>query len=167
MIKLNALELSRRTRRVLYVDNIETTEELTQLTEAELLRVPNLGRMSLFEIKEALAKHDLTLKRQAPVTFLPATAIPWSSLTDEQKVAIAGCARLPGGKEMGETHFYNGGTTPVPEGVRRCPDPDLYVRVSVDGSNGRTASPTLVPSTKNTRLLSAPAAKRRGNSVSL
>ena len=57
------LELSTRSYYGLKNDRIKTVGELAQKTEAELSRVPNLGPLSLTNIKDALAKvgHRLSL----------------------------------------------------------------------------------------------------------
>jgi len=58
----DVLNLTVRTSNCLRAEDIFTIEELCNKTEIDLLKVPNLGRGSLNEIKEALAKRSLTLK---------------------------------------------------------------------------------------------------------
>ncbi len=59
---INTLKLEARARNCLVTGNIRTIRDLVTLTEAELLQIPNLGRRSLNEIKEALASRGLQLK---------------------------------------------------------------------------------------------------------
>ncbi len=51
--------LSQRIKTCLYNEDIKTMFEVIEMTEAELLRVPNFGRKSLNELKEFLAGHGL------------------------------------------------------------------------------------------------------------
>jgi hypothetical protein len=44
-------------------DNIEFVGELVQRTEVDLLKIPNLGKGSLADIKKGLARYNLTLKQ--------------------------------------------------------------------------------------------------------
>ncbi|RLA08585.1 MAG: DNA-directed RNA polymerase subunit alpha [Gammaproteobacteria bacterium] len=55
------LELTVRSANCLKAENIQYIGDLVQITEAELLRAPNLGRKSLTEIKDILANHALSL----------------------------------------------------------------------------------------------------------
>ena len=55
------LELTVRSANCLKAENIFYIGDLTQRTENELLKTPNLGRKSLNEIKEVLASRGLTL----------------------------------------------------------------------------------------------------------
>tara|TARA_R100001530_G_C4220653_1_gene129844 strand:+ start:229 stop:603 length:375 start_codon:yes stop_codon:yes gene_type:complete len=55
------LDISVRTRNCLRSENIYYIGDLVQTVESELLEMPNLGKKSLTEIKEALADHDLKL----------------------------------------------------------------------------------------------------------
>jgi hypothetical protein len=59
--KVDDLEFSIRTNECLKRDGIVYVGDLVLKTEAELLRVPNFGRRSLNEVKEALASLDLHL----------------------------------------------------------------------------------------------------------
>ena len=56
---LSALRLSVRATNCLRAVRIESIEQLTQLTDVELLRIPNLGRGTLANIKDALSKRAL------------------------------------------------------------------------------------------------------------
>jgi len=58
---VDELELTVRSANCLKAENIYYIGDLTQRTETELLKTPNLGRKSLNEIKEVLASRGLTL----------------------------------------------------------------------------------------------------------
>jgi DNA-directed RNA polymerase alpha subunit len=60
-----SLGLSVRAVKCLEADEIYTIDQLIYYRENDLLRLPNLGRRSLNEIKEKLAELGLTLKGQA------------------------------------------------------------------------------------------------------
>lgn len=51
---IDELELSARAHRALWNDSIETIRQLVDKPEAELLRIPNFGKKSLREVREAL-----------------------------------------------------------------------------------------------------------------
>ncbi|MDM7322324.1 MAG: DNA-directed RNA polymerase subunit alpha [Gammaproteobacteria bacterium] len=55
------LELTVRSANCLKAENIYFIGDLIQRTEIELLKTPNLGKKSLTEIKDVLAKHGLSL----------------------------------------------------------------------------------------------------------
>jgi DNA-directed RNA polymerase subunit alpha len=55
------LNLPRKTYEILKMHNINTVYELVKKTEKDLLALPNLGRRSLKEIMEALARAGLEL----------------------------------------------------------------------------------------------------------
>jgi DNA-directed RNA polymerase alpha subunit len=59
---LAVLELSFRATNCLKADGIHTVEELCSKTRVQLSKVINLGKVTLNEIIEALAKHKLKLK---------------------------------------------------------------------------------------------------------
>ena len=82
-------ELSRRTYGALLNDNIQTWEEIAQRREYEMLRIPNFGRKSLRELKQALHSRGLDFagKYSAPrkviakePDVLAALAAAWDSL---------------------------------------------------------------------------------------
>ncbi|HLV49878.1 MAG TPA: DNA-directed RNA polymerase subunit alpha [Erysipelothrix sp.] len=56
------LDLSVRSYNCLKRAGIQTVEELTQKTEEEMMRIRNLGKKSLKEVKDKLLELDLTLK---------------------------------------------------------------------------------------------------------
>jgi DNA-directed RNA polymerase subunit alpha len=57
------LELSVRSYNCLKRAGIQTVEELTQKTEEEMMKVRNLGKKSLKEVKEDLLKNGLDFKK--------------------------------------------------------------------------------------------------------
>jgi len=67
-VLLNSIEdlgLTIRARNCLLGDGIHYIGELVQRTEADLFKIQNLGKGSLADVKEGLAKHGLTLKQPA------------------------------------------------------------------------------------------------------
>ena len=56
------LELSVRSYNCLKRAGIQTVEELTQKTEEDMMKVRNLGKKSLKEVKEVLAKLGLSFR---------------------------------------------------------------------------------------------------------
>ena len=56
------LDLSVRSYNCLKRANIQTVEDLTQKTEEEMMRVRNLGKKSLKEVKDKLAELGLGFK---------------------------------------------------------------------------------------------------------
>lgn len=58
------LDLSVRSYNCLKRANINTVEELTQKTESEMMKVRNLGKKSLTEVKNKLAELNLSLKEE-------------------------------------------------------------------------------------------------------
>jgi len=67
-VLLNSIEdlgLTIRARNCLLADGIHYIGELVQRTEADLFKIQNLGKGSLADVKEGLAKHGLTLKQPA------------------------------------------------------------------------------------------------------
>jgi DNA-directed RNA polymerase subunit alpha len=71
MRPVDELNLTVRSSNCLKAENIYWVGDLMQRSETELLRMPNLGRKSLNEIKLALASHGLTLR--SPVRGWPPT----------------------------------------------------------------------------------------------
>ena len=59
--KVDELELTVRSANCLKAEGIERVGDLIQRTETDLLRTPNLGKKSLTEIKDVLAKQGLAL----------------------------------------------------------------------------------------------------------
>ena len=51
---INGLPLSTRAKCILAAEGIETVEQLMNLSDWELLKMPNLGRTTLKEIRDAL-----------------------------------------------------------------------------------------------------------------
>ncbi|MBR4004855.1 MAG: hypothetical protein IKI90_03310 [Treponema sp.] len=60
--RIDDLELTARTANCLKAENINYIGDLIQRTENELLKIPNMGRKSLNEIKEALASRGWALR---------------------------------------------------------------------------------------------------------
>jgi len=65
------LNLTLRTMHALMMDNIYTVAQLTQCTEHHLLRIPNLGRKALNEIKDGLTAKGLKLKDKNEIATKP------------------------------------------------------------------------------------------------
>ena len=59
---IDTLELTVRAENCLHAEDIHTIKELTDRTEVELLRIANLGKKTLKEIKEVLASRGLKLR---------------------------------------------------------------------------------------------------------
>ena len=62
---IDDLDLSNRAHNCLRGKNIQFVGELVQCTEGDLLKIANLGKGSLADIKKGLARYDLTLKQLA------------------------------------------------------------------------------------------------------
>lgn len=60
------LELPVRAENILKAENIQYIGDLIQRTELELMKMPNMGRKSIADIKEALENIGLTLGMQVP-----------------------------------------------------------------------------------------------------
>ena len=65
---VETLELLSRTLNCLRAEKIYTIRDLTLKNKWDLLKVPNLGRKSLNEIKDALSLHGLSLKMNKVVS---------------------------------------------------------------------------------------------------
>lgn len=63
-MSIEELELSVRSSNCLRRANIDTVEKLTQKTEEDMMKVRNLGRKSLNEIKHKLAEMGLSLSQE-------------------------------------------------------------------------------------------------------
>lgn len=59
----NSLELGARALNCLKAENIFTLKDLLSKTENELMKIPNMGKLTLKEIKEELAKNKMKLKK--------------------------------------------------------------------------------------------------------
>ena len=61
---IEELDLSVRSYNCLKRAGINTVQELTGKTESEMMKVRNLGRKSLEEVKNKLAELDLSLREE-------------------------------------------------------------------------------------------------------
>ncbi|KRL53417.1 DNA-directed RNA polymerase subunit alpha [Lentilactobacillus parakefiri DSM 10551] len=61
---IEELDLSVRSYNCLKRAGINTVQELTEKTEADMMKVRNLGRKSLEEVKEKLAALGLSLRKE-------------------------------------------------------------------------------------------------------
>ena len=68
-IKVSDLNLSARTKTWLRIDNIQTVGDIAKLSERNLYRIPNVGRVSVQEIKNAIEPLGVTLKDNEPVSL--------------------------------------------------------------------------------------------------
>ncbi|MPM96257.1 DNA-directed RNA polymerase subunit alpha [bioreactor metagenome] len=62
VMMIEDLDLSVRSYNCLKRAGIQTVEELTQKTEEEMMRVRNLGKKSLKEVKDKIYEHGLSFK---------------------------------------------------------------------------------------------------------
>lgn len=85
MQPVDDLELTVRSANCLKAENVYYIGDLVQKTESELLKTPNLGKKSLTEIKEVLAKFGLNLGMKVDNWPPPGLAEP----TEEQRAANA------------------------------------------------------------------------------
>lgn len=65
-MQIEELDLSVRSYNCLKRANVQTVAELTQKTEEEMMKVRNLGKKSLKEVKEKLAEKGLSFRDNAP-----------------------------------------------------------------------------------------------------
>ncbi|MES2141500.1 MAG: DNA-directed RNA polymerase subunit alpha [Pseudomonadota bacterium] len=70
LLPVDELELTVRAANCLKAEHIYRIGDLVQKTEQELLSTPNLGKVSLWEIKTALQKRNLSLGMDVPVQQL-------------------------------------------------------------------------------------------------
>jgi DNA-directed RNA polymerase subunit alpha len=70
LLPVDELELTVRAANCLKAEHIYRIGDLVQKTEHELLSTPNLGRVSLWEIKTALQKRSLSLGMEVPAQQL-------------------------------------------------------------------------------------------------
>lgn len=68
-VRVEDLEFSVRTMRALKLAGIYTVGQLTTMSDQELMRLPNFGRRSLYEVKEMLMSFGLKL-REGPILTL-------------------------------------------------------------------------------------------------
>jgi len=68
--------LSPRTSNTLRTDGIYYVGELVQRTENELLSIPNMGKKSINELKDAVAQHGLELGMHLPGWVSPDEYLP-------------------------------------------------------------------------------------------
>jgi len=85
MQPVDDLELTVRSANCLKAENVYYIGDLVQRTESELLKTPNLGKKSLTEIKEVLAKFGLNLGMKVDNWPPPGLAEP----SEEQRAANA------------------------------------------------------------------------------
>ena len=71
---IDDLEITRRSANYLKAENLCFIGDVARRTESELLKVPNLGRKGLNEIKEVLASRGLTLSMKVDNWLHPADA---------------------------------------------------------------------------------------------
>ncbi len=64
VMMIEDLDLSVRSYNCLKRAGIQTVEELTQKTEEEMMRVRNLGKKSLKEVKDKILEHGLSFKSE-------------------------------------------------------------------------------------------------------
>ncbi|MGH8273197.1 MAG: DNA-directed RNA polymerase subunit alpha C-terminal domain-containing protein, partial [Gammaproteobacteria bacterium] len=61
LTSVDDLEFTVRSSNALHAEEINYVGDLVQKSEEDLLKTPNLGRKSLTEIKDVLARHELSL----------------------------------------------------------------------------------------------------------
>jgi DNA-directed RNA polymerase subunit alpha len=76
LLPVDELELTVRAANCLKAEHIYRIGDLVQKTEQELLSTPNLGKVSLWEIKTALQKRNLSLGMDVPVQQLSSLKKP-------------------------------------------------------------------------------------------
>lgn len=58
-----SLEISERVKSYLLAHGITTISALTEMSENEVMKIPNIGKLARENIKEALAEHHLSFRR--------------------------------------------------------------------------------------------------------
>ena len=81
-----------RTLNTMRINGIETVEDLCALTEKQLLRFPNFGRLSLTEVVAGLSAIGMSLK--GPSTVRATQPTPKGPSTDELLAHIEDLRRL-------------------------------------------------------------------------
>lgn len=84
---INELDLSVRAHSALVNDRIETIEQLKAKPDWELLRLPNFGKVSLADVKEAIAKWD---KENSFAPWVPVPLPPPTSKVDVAALHLLG-----------------------------------------------------------------------------
>lgn len=102
--RVEALPLSTRTRVLLHQDNIIHVGDLVMRTEAELLRMPGLGRATLLDVRQALSGVGLRLGMEVP---------DWPPANIEETLA-----RLDIAERVGQLRQSKGGARFEPRGDR-------------------------------------------------
>jgi len=64
-LSVEDLELTVRAVNCLATEKIFSVEDLTKRTESELLKLPNLGKKAIREIKDVLAERGLSLSKES------------------------------------------------------------------------------------------------------
>ena len=91
MQPVDDLELTVRSANCLKAESIYYIGDLVQRTESELLKTPNLGKKSLTEIKDVLAKYKLSLGMKIEHWPPPGLSVEQA----EERAAAAAAARRP------------------------------------------------------------------------
>jgi DNA-directed RNA polymerase subunit alpha len=84
---LSDFELSVRSRNCLVQLGINTLEDLTSISEPELLASRNFGETSLKEIRELLGQHSLHIGQHSQMKK-PDTFVPQADMSPEQRMAL-------------------------------------------------------------------------------
>ncbi len=83
LLPVDELELTVRAANCLKAEHIYRIGDLVQKTEQELLSTPNLGKVSLWEIKQALQKRNLSLGMDVPDQQLSSLKKPIEAAVEE------------------------------------------------------------------------------------
>lgn len=70
MLTIDKMKLTARTRNALMNASVYTAEDLECMTESMLMRIPNLGRKSLIELKDACERFGIELMDQKYKEFI-------------------------------------------------------------------------------------------------